>query len=91
MTTAQNIIRDIRQGGFTNDDLNAMGEAIRFARAQLSHEVKRSIRVGDTVQFYHSRMGITLKGPVKGVKIKNVIVSTQAGVFRVPANMLELV
>lgn len=89
--TAQDIIKEIRQGGFTNDDLNAMGEAIRFARAQLSHDVKRSIRVGDTVQFYHSKMGMTLRGPVKGVKIKNVIVSTQAGIFRVPANMLEMV
>jgi len=89
--TAQDIIREIRQGGFTNDDLNAMGEAIRFARAQLSHEVKRSIRVGDTVQFYHAKMGMTLRGPVKNVKIKNVIVSTQAGIFRVPANMLEMV
>ena len=89
--TAQDIIREIRQGGFTNNDLNAMGEAIRFARAQLSHDIKRSIRVGDTVQFYHSKMGMTLKGPVKGVKIKNVIVSTQAGIFRVPANMLEMV
>lgn len=89
--TAQDIIREIHQGSFTNDDLNAMGEAIRFARAQLSHDIKQSIRVGDTVKFYHPKLGFDLQGPVTKVKIKNVVVSTPRGAYNVPANLLEVI
>ena len=86
--TAQDIIREIRTGVFTNDDLNAMGRAIQFARAQLVQEVKREIRPGLTV-YFKDRYGSRVIGTVESVKIKNAIVQTSRAKYRVPCNMLE--
>jgi len=91
MPTISEINHEIMQGNFTNDQLNAIAQAIQFRRRQIGQEVKRSIRVGDTVKFYHPKLGLDLQGPVKDVKIKNITVSTQRGVYRVPANLLEVV
>ena len=87
--TAQDIIREIKQGGFTNDDLNAMARAIQFARSQLVHEVKRDLAPGMTVIF-RDRLGIRVTGTVESVKIKNAVVTTARGRYRVPCNMLEI-
>lgn len=87
--TAQDIIREIKIGQFTNDDLNAMGQAIQFARRQLAHEVKREIRPGLTVHF-KDRSGVKVTGTVESIKIKNAVISTARGRYRVPCNMLEL-
>jgi hypothetical protein len=87
--TAQDIIREIRSGTFTNDDLNAMGRAIQFARAQLVQEVKREIRPGLTV-YFKDRSGSRIQGTVQSIKIKNAIVETANGRYRVPCNMLTV-
>jgi hypothetical protein len=88
--TAQDIIREIKQGGFTNDDLNAIAKSIQFARSQLVHEVKRDLSPGSTVSF-RDRYGSVVIGTVDSIKIKNAIVSTTKGRYRVPCNMLEMV
>ena len=88
--TAQDIIREIRQGGFTNDDLNAMAKSIQFARSQLVHEIKRDLSPGAKVVF-RDRRGIRVMGTVDSIKIKNAIISTTNGRYRVPCNMLEMV
>ena len=85
--TAQDIICEIRSGTFTNDDLNAMGRAIQCARAQLVQEVKREIRPGLTV-YFKDRSGSRIQGTVQSIKIKNAIVETANGRYRVPCNML---
>ena len=87
--TAQDIIREIRQGGFTNDDLNAIARSIQFARSQLVHEVKRDLSPGVTVTF-RDRYGSRVTGTVESIMIKNAIVSTTRGRYRVPCNMLEM-
>ena len=88
-------INDVNQaiihGDFTNDQLDSIIMAIKFRRSQIGREIKRSVRVGDRVQFYHPKMGKTLSGPVTGVKIKNIVVSTPVGTYRVPANMVEVI
>ena len=81
----------IMLNGYSNDELNSLGEAIKYARAQLSKEVKRSIRVGDKVQFTDTRIGYTHQGTVLKINIKYVQVSTNKGTYRVPANMLTAV
>lgn len=86
--TAQDIIREIRTGVFTNDDLNAMGQAIQYARRQLAHEVKQDLRPGVTV-YFKDRYGSRITGTVDSVKIKNAVVTTARGRYRVPCNMLE--
>ena len=81
----------IMLNGYSNDELNSLGEAIKYARTQLGKEVKRSIRVGDKVQFTDTRIGYTHQGTVLKINIKYVQVSTNKGTYRVPANMLTVV
>ena len=73
----------------TNDDLNELVMAIRFARSQLVKEVKRSLRVGDTVKFT-GRNGVT-QGTLEKVAIKFATVKVGYMSWRVPMNMLESV
>jgi hypothetical protein len=87
--TVQNIISEIRQGAFTNDDLNAIGQAILFARRQLGNEVRRELVPGARV-FFKDRYGSRVSGTVESVKIKNAVVGTATGRYRVPCNMLEI-
>jgi len=91
MTTIQDINRAIVAGSFTNDELTSIGDAIRFARAQLTREKKRSFRIGDSVRFTSAKRGMTVTGTVNKIAIKYVTVSSPQGLWRVPANMLEAV
>ena len=81
----------IISGIFTNDDLNSIADALRYARAQLAKQTRRSLMLGDTVKFTSSRNGVTYTGTVNKIKQKFVLVRTNAGLFNVPANMLEAV
>ena len=91
MPTISEINNEIMQGSFTNDQLNAIASAIQYRRRQIGLAIKRTIRVGDTVKFYHPKLGRDLSGPVKQVKVKNILVNTQAGTYNVPANLLEVI
>jgi len=87
--TAQDIICEIRTGVFTNDDLNALGRAIQFARRQLAQEIKGEIYPGLTV-YFKNRAGSRVIATVESVKIKNAIVNSNGHRYRVPCNMLEI-
>jgi hypothetical protein len=91
MPTISEINHEIMQGSFSNDQLNSILMAVRYRRRQIGQEIKRTIRVGDTVCFYHPKLGINLSGPVRQVMIKNIVVETAKGRYRVPANLLEVV
>ena len=86
--TTEDIIREIRVGRFTNEELNRMGQAIQYARRQLAHEVKQDLRPGVTV-YFKDRYGSRITGTVDSIKIKNAVVTTARGRYRVPCNMLE--
>jgi hypothetical protein len=88
---ASQINTAILQGGFTNDQLISIIESVKFARARLTEQNKRSLRLGSRVQFTSSRTGQTIQGTVNKIAIKFVTVSTQQGLWRVPANMLARV
>jgi hypothetical protein len=79
----------IMRGGYSNDDLNSIMDAVKFARGKLGRAKLRSFGIGDSVKFTSNKNGRVYQGVVEGVKIKNVIVNTNLGRFRVPANMLE--
>jgi len=81
----------ILQGGWTNDQLSSMIDAVKFARARLTEQAKRSLRVGDSVNFTSSKTGQNVTGVVTKVAIKFVTVKTVNGLWRVPANMLTKV
>jgi hypothetical protein len=81
----------IMQGDFTNEELNSIGDAMRFARAQLVVRNKSVLTIGSNVKFTSSTRG-TISGVVKKINRKFIIVD-QPGQFRswkVPANMLEV-
>ena len=79
----------ILQGGFTNDQLTSIIDAVKFSRARLMEMNKRALRIGDTVSFRSSKSGMTVTGKVTKIAIKFVTVSTTTGLWRVPANMLS--
>ena len=82
----------IMQGDFTNEELNSINDAIRFARAQLVVRNKSVLTIGSNVKFTSSTRG-TISGVVKKINRKFIIVDqpSQHRSWRVPANMLEVV
>ena len=90
MTEISAINGAILAGNFTNEQLNSIGDAIRFARAQLGQQNKYALRVGTKVKFTNSRSGMVMTGDVQKINRKFVIVKTgPLNTWRVPANMLS--
>jgi len=88
MPTFQEVRSAIKVSGFTNDELNSLAEAIKYARAELGRDIKHSICVGSAVKFTSNRDGSVYTGKVRKINIKYVIVDTPRGAWRVPASML---
>lgn len=88
-------IADIRSaivsGQFSNADLDTITQSIVFARGQLAKQKVRSFNKGVMVKFMSNRNGQMYVGTVEKVGIKNIVVRTHVGLYRVPANMLESV
>jgi hypothetical protein len=87
----QDINTALVTGSFTNDQLQSVIDAVKFARSRLANVTKWSLRVGSEVKFTSSKTGITMQGKVTKIAIKYVTVSTAQGLWRVPANMLTVV
>ena len=83
------IIEDIFK--MESTDLNAVVDAIKMRRNQLHTADAHKFRVGDRVSFA-GRHGSTLKGVVERVKIKYILVKTDAGQrWNVPGSHLTLI
>jgi len=67
----------------------SMIDAVKWRRATLAKLTKASLTVGDTVSFTSNKTGMDMSGVVTKIAIKYVTVKTAAGLWRVPANMLE--
>ena len=78
-------------GTWTDTELSSMIDAVRFAKASLQKQVKRTLSVGQAVKFHSTKRGQTMQGTVNKIAIKYVTVATQQGMWKVPANMLEAV
>lgn len=90
MATIREINSAIMFGDFTNDELNSIMDAVKFARAGLAKQAKREFRVGSVVKFRSTRLGTTVQGTVEKVAIKYITVRDPVrGLWKVPANMLE--
>ena len=86
----QDINSAIISGVYTNDDLNSIINAIKFARAQLTKQQARALRVGDQVRF--SSRGNTYFGTIERLKLKNAFVKVgNFSRYNVPMSMLEAV
>ena len=75
-------------GTWTDIELRSMIDAVKWNRAQLVQQTKRSLRIGDNVNFTSSKTGVNTTGVVMKIAIKYVTVKTVNGLWRVPANML---
>ena len=87
----QTVNAEILQGNFTNDQLISIIDAVKFARARLTEQTKRGLRIGDNVNFNSTKLGRNVTGVVVKIAIKFVTVKTVSGLWRVPANMLTVV
>lgn len=83
------VIKFILQNA-TNDELNAIVQAVQMRRTQLARRMTFTLRAGAIVSFT-DRSGVTVTGKVEKVNRKNVVVNT-GGLqkWRVPANMLKV-
>ena len=84
----QTVNAEILAGGFTNDQLSSIIDAVKFARTQLAQTNKRALRLGSTVKFTSSKTGVSYTGTVDKIAIKFVTVRTAQGLWKVPASML---
>jgi hypothetical protein len=89
--TMSDIVMAIKNGRFSNSELDEIAKTLRYARSRLVRLNKASLMLGDTVRFHNTRHGVDMQGTVKKIAIKFVTVSTSQGLWRVPANMLEAV
>ena len=78
----------ILAGNFGMDELRSIWDTVKLANQRASLVKARNFMVGDKVRF-NSRGGRRYEGTVTKVAIKNLVVSTPSGNYRVPANMLE--
>ena len=83
-------VRDFILRDSTVADTAELIDLIKLRRNSLSKRTAASIALGDNVTFTSSRTGQRVSGTVEKVAIKNVIVRTALGRYRVPANMLEV-
>ena len=88
-TEIQQINSSIMFGSFTNDQLDSIIGAVKFARGQLAKQAKNTFVRGSKVKFTSSKTGQTVTGEVSDVKRKFIHVRTNQGIWRVPANMLS--
>ena len=91
MLTIQQVNSAIMLQSWTNTELTSMIDAVKWNRANLANQIKRSIQVGDNVEFTSSKTGRLTRGFVTKIAIKYVTVNTGMGQWRVPANMLSVV
>ena len=91
MRTIQEINQAIMFGEWTNVELSSMIDAVKWNRAGLAKATKRSLAVGDNVNFTSTKTGMNVTGVVVKIAIKYVTVQTVKGLWRVPANMLSKV
>jgi hypothetical protein len=91
MNTIDQVTQAIMFGDFDNQELEAVAQAMRYRRAQLSKEAKRLMAPGITVKFYHPKQGRDITGTVNRIKQKYILVDTPQGRYNVPANLLEAV
>jgi phosphoribosylaminoimidazole carboxylase (NCAIR synthetase) len=85
----QTVNAEILQGAFTNEQLDSITDAVKFARSRIAQKNIFTMRTGANVQFTSTKNGMTYKGTVEKVGRKYVTVRTPQGGWRVPANMLS--
>ena len=87
----QTVTQEIISGKFSNDELSSIIDSVKYARARLGKAAIRALSIGDNVNFNSVKQGKNVTGVVTKIAIKYVTVKTVSGLWRVPANMLQVV
>ena len=85
----RDVLIGIRQGNFSNDELNLVIEAVKYARAQNGRRAANTLKIGEQVKF-NGRNGPVV-GRLEQIKIKKAIVVSGMTRWNVPLAMLEAV
>lgn len=94
LTHQQQIVQHIMFGNLSNEQLNNIIDAVKFARANIARVNISTIRAGTSVQFTSSKNGKNITGEVTKVGRKFLIIREHGvsyGNWRVPANMVEVI
>ena len=93
LSDIQQINRAIMFGTWTDVELRSMADAIRFSQINLRKQVKRNLDVGVQVRWVSNKNPAGATGVVKKIAIKYVTVRNDrdGGLWKIPANMLEIV
>ena len=73
----------------SNEDLNAITDAVQYVRGQLSKKVRWTLVKGAAVKFTSNKTGQEVKGTIQKINRKYVVVLTSTTRWRVPAYMLS--
>jgi|TARA_R110001583_G_scaffold83219_1_gene219952 hypothetical protein len=71
----------------SQDQVNALVDAIKLRRTHMHRDAVHELNIGDRVKFT-GRRGDTITGTITKKAIKNVIIDTGAGKWRVPASIV---
>ena len=52
---AKQIVSELMSGSLTNDELEQIAQALKYARSQVGNQIKRQWRPGVSVKFYHPK------------------------------------
>jgi formylmethanofuran dehydrogenase subunit D len=85
------INRAIITGAWSAQDLQSIVDAVAFARAKTARVNSVTFRAGDNVKLTHAKLGGTVIGTVRKIKIKkaDVFIPGKNVVYSVPLSMLE--
>jgi|LauGreDrversion4_2_1035121.scaffolds.fasta_scaffold986306_2 transcription antitermination factor NusG len=89
----QEINRAIISGTFTAQELESIQDAVKFARAKTARVNSVTFHAGDTVKITHAKLGGTVVGTIRKIKIKkaDVFIPGKNVTYNVPLSMLEAV
>ena len=87
--TISDINSAIMHQNWSNEQLNCMAMAIKYAREQLTKRTVWNLELGANVKFVHNRTGRVHVGTVTKINRKKVVVREGRIDWTVPANMLE--
>jgi hypothetical protein len=85
------INRAIISGAWSARDLESILDAVKFARAKTARVNSVTFKAGAQVKLSHAKLGGTVIGTVRKVKIKkaDVFIPSMNMTYNVPLSMLE--
>jgi hypothetical protein len=90
MPTISEINHAIMFNGLTNDQLDSVIMAVKFARSNIAKaNIRYNFKVGSDVKFRNSKRNEISYGKITKIARKFITVQVGSTMWRVPANMIE--